>query len=194
MSSFQVGDTKFERFLPKNQHIQRKLLNLVIKWFKNWCYQIMSITKNVPLNLYSSIKKLRKIRMIFDAENWLWKSNFGTVWHLPLHQFAKFNDFIWPQPKTFLILYPSHENFTTSITINMDLHTCTVFSAPLKFEFYWNIFILLFLFQIYKDIKERQENRRRQQTNSAAASTSLARRKMEDNLGTEQSPKFFPSF
>ena len=91
-------------------------------------------------------------------------------------------------------MYPSHENFTTSIAKNMDPHTCTVFSAPLKFEFYLNIFIFLFLFQIYKDIKERQENRRRQQTNSAAASTSLARRKMEDNLGTEQSPKFFPSF
>ena len=25
--SFQSGDTKLERFLPKNQHIQRKLLN-----------------------------------------------------------------------------------------------------------------------------------------------------------------------
>ena len=25
--SFQTGDTKLERFLPKNQHIQRKLLN-----------------------------------------------------------------------------------------------------------------------------------------------------------------------
>ena len=61
-------------------------------------------------------------------------------------------------------------------------------------EFYWNLFILLFLFKIYKDIKERQENRRRQQTNSAAASTSLARRKMEDNLGTKHSPNFFPSF
>ena len=26
------GGTKFERFLPKNQHTQRKLLN-----FENWC-------------------------------------------------------------------------------------------------------------------------------------------------------------
>ena len=25
--SFQMGDTKLERFLPKNQHTQRKLLN-----------------------------------------------------------------------------------------------------------------------------------------------------------------------
>ena len=29
--SFQTGDTKLERFLPKNQHTQRKLLN-----FENW--------------------------------------------------------------------------------------------------------------------------------------------------------------
>ena len=29
--SFQTGATKLERFLPKNQHTQRKLLN-----FENW--------------------------------------------------------------------------------------------------------------------------------------------------------------
>ena len=44
--SFQAGGTKLERFLHKNQHTQRKLLN--------W---------------YSSMKKKRKIRMIFDIEN-----------------------------------------------------------------------------------------------------------------------------
>ena len=33
--------------------------------------------------------------MIFEIENWLWKSNLGTFWHLPLHQFAKFNSFFW---------------------------------------------------------------------------------------------------
>ena len=31
LSSFQEGDTKLERFLPKNQHTERKLLN-----FENW--------------------------------------------------------------------------------------------------------------------------------------------------------------
>ena len=31
LSSFQAGYTKLERFLPKNQHIQRKLLH-----FENW--------------------------------------------------------------------------------------------------------------------------------------------------------------
>ena len=32
--SFQIRDTKLERFLPKNQHTQRKLLN-----FENWINQ-----------------------------------------------------------------------------------------------------------------------------------------------------------
>ena len=32
LSSFWIWDTKLERFLPKNQHTQRKLLN-----FENWC-------------------------------------------------------------------------------------------------------------------------------------------------------------
>ena len=31
LTSFQAGRTKLERFLPKNQHTQRKLLN-----FENW--------------------------------------------------------------------------------------------------------------------------------------------------------------
>ena len=31
MWSFQMGGTKLERFLPKNQHTQRKLLN-----FEDW--------------------------------------------------------------------------------------------------------------------------------------------------------------
>ena len=40
----------------------------------------MPITKNVRLTYYSSMKKnFRKIRMIFDLENSLWKSNFRTL-------------------------------------------------------------------------------------------------------------------
>ena len=33
---FQTGDTKFERFLPKNQHTQRKVLN-----FENWINEVL---------------------------------------------------------------------------------------------------------------------------------------------------------
>ena len=35
--SFQTGGTKLERFLPKNQHTQRKLLN-----FENWVNGVVS--------------------------------------------------------------------------------------------------------------------------------------------------------
>ena len=38
-------------------------------------------------------KRLRKIRMIFDIENWLWKSNFGTFWQLAIN--PKLNNFLW---------------------------------------------------------------------------------------------------
>ena len=35
----------------------------------------MSITTKMPLNWYSSMKKIfGKIHIIFDIENWLWKS------------------------------------------------------------------------------------------------------------------------
>ena len=62
---------------------QKQGIILVIKWFKNWIYQKISITKNVNLNWYSSIrKKVSKIGMIFDIENWLWKSNFSFYWQL----------------------------------------------------------------------------------------------------------------
>ena len=39
--------------------------------------------------------KIRKLRMISEVENWLWKSNFGTFWHLSFNQFSKFNNFLW---------------------------------------------------------------------------------------------------
>ena len=47
----------------------------------------MSITKNMPLNWYSSMKKkIRKIRTIFDIENWLWKSEIGIFRTFNLEQ------------------------------------------------------------------------------------------------------------
>ena len=42
----------------------------------------MTITQNVLINWYASIKKMRKIPMIFDWQNWLWKSKCGTFWRL----------------------------------------------------------------------------------------------------------------
>ena len=62
------GGTKLKRFLPKNRHTQKKFLNfenwcqkldiiLVIKWFKNWCYQKMVFF----------YEKKRNIGMIFEV-------------------------------------------------------------------------------------------------------------------------------
>ena len=44
--SFQTGVTKLERFLPKNQHTQRKLLN-----FENWVNGEVSIVPKFGQNL-----------------------------------------------------------------------------------------------------------------------------------------------
>ena len=58
---------------------------LLTKWFKKWIFQKMSITTKMPLNWYSSMKKkIRKIRIIFYIENWLWKSEIGIFWSLDL--------------------------------------------------------------------------------------------------------------
>ena len=56
---FKLGATKLERFLPKKQHTQRKLLN-----FEFWINGELS-----KIGHHFSNKKLRKIRMIFDIEN-----------------------------------------------------------------------------------------------------------------------------
>ena len=64
-------------------HTDRQKLDVIlgIKVVQFWSYQKMYFTKNVVLNWYSSVKKkFRKIRMIFDIENWLWKSDLGTFW------------------------------------------------------------------------------------------------------------------
>ena len=45
----------------------------------------MSITNSVPLKSYSSMKCFfRKIRIFFDIENWLWKSEFCHFWQFLL--------------------------------------------------------------------------------------------------------------
>ena len=46
--SFQTGGTKLERFLPKNQHTERKLLQ-----FENWCSR--EVSKSAYIGLSKSI-------------------------------------------------------------------------------------------------------------------------------------------
>ena len=80
-----MGDTNLERFLPKNQHTQRKLIN-----FENWCNGELSkfghnfsnnvifkkvLSKNVnnkkcaPKLAFFNEKKMRKIPKILGIEN-----------------------------------------------------------------------------------------------------------------------------
>jgi len=110
----------------------------------------MSITKNVLLNWYSSMKKkLRKIRIIFDIENWLWKSrgwvilHFLTAHHQSNSQNSKISFwYVDSQAKTFPILYPSRENSTTgNAIVVLEL----VWSSPFLFIIPktgkpWNLF------------------------------------------------------
>ena len=53
--------------------------------------------KCAPRLMFFSEKRLRKMPMIFDIENWFWKSKLGTFWHLRslLTQFSKFIHFLW---------------------------------------------------------------------------------------------------
>ena len=64
LCSFQTGDTKLERFLPKNQHTQRKLLNFEF-WInvelsrsaKIWLSKSIFYVKNHPnLSQFFSLK------------------------------------------------------------------------------------------------------------------------------------------
>ena len=87
----------------------------------------MSITKNMLLNSYPSMKKTQKDSDDFWSTKLTLKGQILALFDSsPLHQFAKFNEFLWLQlifsQKNFLILYPSLENSTTSIAIP-DNHT-----------------------------------------------------------------------
>ena len=66
--------------LPSFTSLSKIWPNFSNKVFLSWSYEKVIFTKNVRLTYYSSMKKkIRKIRMIFDIENSLWKSNFCTL-------------------------------------------------------------------------------------------------------------------
>ena len=68
-----------------------------IKYIKNQSYQNMSTIKVVLLFLYSSMKIFfRKIRLIFDIEKWLWKSEFCYIWPSIPNQAKCLRTFLWP--------------------------------------------------------------------------------------------------
>ena len=57
LSGFQAGDTKLERFLPKNQHSQKRLLN-----FENWCKIVWNFDNPYNHNIQTRVmsKKINK--------------------------------------------------------------------------------------------------------------------------------------
>ena len=65
----------YQRSKIRRQNMDQILVCKKIE-FKNRSFQKMSITINVPLKWYSCMKK--KFWIIFDVENWLWKSKIGT--------------------------------------------------------------------------------------------------------------------
>ena len=110
----------------------------------------MSITKNVLLNWYSSMKKkMRKIWMIFDIENWLWKSNFVTFWQLAVN--PKFNNFLW----VFWFLGKTFFNFITPAwQLNSPYYnTLPIPSIPTVLK--PSVFCLAWVRSIYFPLKKR---------------------------------------
>ena len=78
---FQAGDTKLERFLPKNQHTQRKLLNCEF-WINNELSKIIRIILNFFfIEEYQFSNHFLKWCPIFDT--------------FLLTQFSQFNNFLW---------------------------------------------------------------------------------------------------
>ena len=51
--------------------------------------------KCAPKLIFFNENKKRKIPMIFDKENWLWNQILALFDTSPLHQFSKFNNFLW---------------------------------------------------------------------------------------------------
>ena len=105
----------------------------------------MSITKNVLLTPYSSMKKNpRKIRMIFDIENWLWRSDFGTIDKLSFIVLKKYNIF-WQ--KILLLTWPPSmsKNFPpTSPSETLELAASPKLTSSVKYR--KEKFMLLFCF------------------------------------------------
>ena len=80
--SFQTGVTKLEKILPKNQHIQRKLLN-----FEKWC--IGEVSKSAKIWLSKSMSKIKNHKNVFIYFS-LKNTNLGAHF-LSLTLFEKIN-------------------------------------------------------------------------------------------------------
>ena len=80
--------------------------------------------KCAPKLIFFNEKKMGEIPIIFDIDNWLRKSNFGTFWHLPINPIHKIQSF----PLSLLIffnlsnLYIPLKNSITRIAIMKGAH------------------------------------------------------------------------
>ena len=92
-------------------------------------------------------KKVKKIQMIFDIENWLESQILALFDTSLLHQFAKLNDFIWLQliifkQKPFLFCIPALK------TPQPVLPFLTCWRPSYFFIFF--LFVLDYVLQLYK--------------------------------------------
>ena len=74
--SFQTGDTKLERFLPKNQHTQRKLLNFEF-WINGELCQ--KVPKFDIQSQFSMSKIIRIFLNSFFIEEYQFRSTFFVI-------------------------------------------------------------------------------------------------------------------
>jgi hypothetical protein len=74
LSSFQAGDTKLERFLPKDHLTQRKLLN-----FENWCNGGCQKVPKFDFQSQFSISKIIGLFLFFFLEEYQFRSTFFVI-------------------------------------------------------------------------------------------------------------------
>ena len=81
---FSSGRYKIRKFFALESTYPKLIgdLSKIGHHFCKWSDLIIDlIKKRAPkIVLFNEKKRLRKIRMIFDIENWLWKSEFGLFW------------------------------------------------------------------------------------------------------------------
>ena len=108
----------------------------------------VNISKNVPLNWYSSMKKVKYFDDFWCRKLTL-KVNFGTFWHLPITPILKIQQFSFGyvdfRQKIFPILYSPLEKLTTRITIlsmvkNIWTHSKKYWRRSKDFDHGQNIF------------------------------------------------------
>ena len=94
LRSFQTRGTKLERFLPKNQHTQRKLLN-----FENWVYGEASKSAKIWLSkLIYHVKNHPNLSQFFFSVKNISLEHIFCYWHFMITSFYKMMLNFWQLP------------------------------------------------------------------------------------------------